>query len=312
MRPCSPPHVLIFPGQGLQRIGMGRAACRASRSARAVYDRASEILGWDVRSLCTDGPAARLDAIRYAQVALHVTNMAVAASLAERGMAPVAVTGHSVGEVSALAAGGALDGDETLQLVDERARLMATVDVDGAMMGVVGLAAPVVTALCERLRRPGGLLCVAADNGPRHVVVSGTPTELGLLTDHLAGRRGVRTARVRAGGPFHSAAYAAIRPAWTEAVASLAISTPHTPFVSSVTGDVVESPDRIRETLIAQPTGMVRWREAVERLPDLGARCVVEAAEQLGVARLARVTLGRRMSSYRAGVDAGADPSGGR
>lgn len=307
---CNRPHAIVFPGQGTQTVGMGRAIVRSSAAARAVYDEACAALGWAVDTLCFEGPGDRLNAALYAPVAVHVTSLAVAASLAEKGVRPVAAAGHSVGEFAALVFCGALAPDEGLRLVDRRAQLMASVDVDGTMLAIIGLPASVVARLCAGRRSTGGILQLAADNSPRHVTVAGTRQEIDALARRLVSQRGVRTASIRASGPFHTDAYAQVQEAWADVLESAALSRPRTPFVSSVTGSALTSVKQIRRALVAQLTDMVRWRESALALGDVGARCLIEAAETQGASRLAQLTLGRAVTCCaRPGPGLGVLPS---
>jgi [acyl-carrier-protein] S-malonyltransferase len=279
---------------------MGAAALAGSSVARQVFADASAALGWDVERLCTQGPAQQLRDTRYTQVAVHVTNLPVAAALDETGVAPVAVAGHSVGELAALVRAGALSPECGLRLVARRGELMASVPHDGMMLNVVGLADGALGELCERVRPPGGLLGISAENAPRHLVVSGTTAEVRRLADRLAGRRGVRTVPLRVGGAFHSAVYDRVMPRWAAAVDASGIGEPAVPFVSSVVGRRVQTPDSIRHCLVSQLTRRVEWRQAVTALGGLGARCLVEVGEGTAVSRLAQLTCRELSSCSRA------------
>jgi [acyl-carrier-protein] S-malonyltransferase len=291
MNVCARRHAFVFPGQGSQRVGMGAFVLGASSGARDVFAEASDVLGWDVAALCSEGPAARLRETQNTQIAVHVTNLAFSVAIIEAGINSIAAAGHSVGEISALSFAGALTIGDSTRLVAERGRLMATIAHSGGLLSVVGLRRSVLLELVDELRGSNGLLEVVADNAPGHGVVAGSTAELREFRGHLAGCRGVRTVPLQASGAFHSVAYEPLLPEWEAVVSSVDLRQPRRSFVSSVTGRVVSSPNEIRSALTTQLTTGVRWREAVQAISALGATCLIEAGEGVTVSRLAQLTL---------------------
>ena len=164
---------LMFPGQGTQRIGMGRWMERSSRASSVVFDVATEVLGRDVRALCFSGPARELTLTQHAQVAVFTCNAAAAALLDAEGFGAELAVGHSVGELNALVAAGVLTLEDGLRLVAARGELMGRITAPGTMSAVIGLAPDAVRALCEAASGDGGTVVPALLNGPHNVVVSG-------------------------------------------------------------------------------------------------------------------------------------------
>jgi [acyl-carrier-protein] S-malonyltransferase len=265
-----------------------------------VVEEASDAVGWRVMDLCERGPAERLRRTENTQIAVHVINLAYGAAIGELPLDPVAVAGHSVGEISALTHAGSLTVSASTRLVAERGRLMASIQSAGGLLSVVGMSRRELGEVVDELRRSHGVLEIAADNAPGHAVVAGTDADLDRLMDFLGQRRGVRTLRLETSGAFHSRIFESLRPEWSSAVASVELRTPRLTVVSSVTGGVVSNVDEIRRALVSQLTSAVRWREAVLAISRLGAACVIESGEGATVSRLAMRTMRRAMTNCSA------------
>jgi [acyl-carrier-protein] S-malonyltransferase len=257
----------IFPGQGAQTIGMGRALALAYPAARAVFDEVDAALGERLSALIWEGAIEELTLTQNAQPALMATSMAAMAALESEGIAVTDarfVAGHSLGEYSALCAAGAIGLADTARLLRTRGRAMQeAVPVGvGAMAALLGL--DFATAVEVAAEAAQGEVCQAAnDNDPGQVVVSG---HVGAVTRALeiAKARGAKRALLLpVSAPFHCALMQPAAAVMAEALAGVVISAPCVPVVVNVRAEAVTEPDRIRALLVAQVTGSVRWRESV-------------------------------------------------
>lgn len=257
----------IFPGQGAQTIGMGRALAEAYPAAQAVFDEVDDALGEKLSALIWEGTAEELTLTANAQPALMATSIAALRALEAEGMGletAAFVAGHSLGEYSALAAAGALSLADTARLLRIRGRAMqeAVPVGEGAMAALLGLdfaaAAEVAAEAAE------GEVCQAAnDNDPGQVVISGHKAAVERATE-LAKARGARRAvLLPVSAPFHCALMQPAAKAMAEALAGVTIQAPKLPLVANVRAEAVQAPDVIRALLVEQVTGSVRWRESV-------------------------------------------------
>ncbi|PWR03553.1 [acyl-carrier-protein] S-malonyltransferase [Meridianimarinicoccus roseus] len=264
----------VFPGQGAQTIGMGKALAEAYPAARAVFDEVNEALGEDLSALIWDGDIETLTLTANAQPALMACSLAAVRALESEGVAVsdgVFVAGHSLGEYSALAAAGALSVPDTARLLRLRGEAMqGAVPVGvGAMAAILGLDLAAVTAIAAEAAQ--GQVCQAAnDNDPAQVVVSGH-LEAVERAAALARERGAKRAlMLPVSAPFHCALMQPAADAMGDALADVAIAAPSVPLVANVTAEAVSDPDTIRALLVRQITGAVRWRESVQYMAAQG------------------------------------------
>jgi [acyl-carrier-protein] S-malonyltransferase len=262
-----------FPGQGSQEVGMGRAMVDAFPSARAVFDRARNALGFDLQELCFDGPLERLSSTEMTQPALTATSLACLAAVREAGVEPDYVVGHSVGEYAALAASGAISDEEALKLVRERGLAMAEAAAErpGAMAAVIGLADAEVERLCEGIEG----VWPANYNCPGQLVVSGTEEGVARLMEAAQAAGARRAVRLNVSGGFHSPLTASARRRLQPALDAVRFHEPVTPFLSTVTCRL-ESAKEMAPILLDQLTAPVKFTQAVERLASRGAKTFVE------------------------------------
>jgi [acyl-carrier-protein] S-malonyltransferase len=264
--------VAMFPGQGAQVVGMGRALAEDYEVARRTFEEADDVLGYALSQICFEGPAERLMETDVCQPALVATSVAAFRVASDAGLRPGLVMGHSLGEYSALVAGGALGLADGVRLVAERgaAMLEAGRTSPGAMAAVIGLSDDDARALADE----AGDVWPANFNGPGQVVVSGTVAGVDRLVA-LAEERSVRVMRLALDGAYHSPL---MEPAAARLAPALEAWDPvasDPPFLSTTTG-VVEPPERLREILLAQLTSPVRFGDAVEAALALGAGRFVE------------------------------------
>lgn len=255
----------IFPGQGAQGVGMGRELADAYPAARAVFHEVDEALGEKLSDLIWEGDAAELTLTANAQPALMAMSLAAVRALEAEGVeAPDYAAGHSLGEYSALAAAGALGIADTARLLRLRGLAMQdAVPVGvGAMAALLGLDFETVRSVAEEAAGDG--VCQAAnDNDPAQVVVSGHKEAVERAVE-LARSRGARRAvMLPVSAPFHCALMQPAADRMQEALAEVAIAAPRMPVVSNVSAEGESDPERIRNLLVQQVTGAVRWRESV-------------------------------------------------
>ncbi|MBC7139043.1 MAG: ACP S-malonyltransferase [Defluviimonas sp.] len=261
----------VFPGQGAQTIGMGRALAMAYPAARAVFAEVDAALGRNLSALIWEGEIEALTLTENAQPALMATSIAALRALEAEGIAVTSaayVAGHSLGEYSALCAAGSLSLSDTARLLQLRGRAMQqAVPVGlGAMAALLGLDFAAADAVAREALAagPGGEVCQAAnDNDPAQVVISGHRAAVERALD-IARAKGARRAMLLpVSAPFHCALMQPAAEAMAEALAAVEVKAPAVPLVANVRAEAVSDPATIRELLVAQVTGSVRWRESV-------------------------------------------------
>ena len=270
----------VFPGQGAQAIGMGKALADHYPSAKAVFEEVDEALNEDLSGLTWGGDLADLTLTRNAQPALMATSMAAIRALDAEGvtMSDVSfVAGHSLGEYSALAAAGALTVGDAARLLRARGTAMQdAVPVGvGAMAAILGLDFAAVTAVASEAAQDD--VCEAAnDNDPAQVVVSGHKAAVERAVE-LAKQKGAKRALLLpVSAPFHCSLMAPAADVMKAALNDVAIAVPQTPIVANVTAEEVTDPAKIQSLLIDQITGSVRWRESVIYMAGKGVTDVFE------------------------------------
>ncbi|TCT11383.1 [acyl-carrier-protein] S-malonyltransferase [Tepidamorphus gemmatus] len=258
----------VFPGQGSQTVGMGRALAEAYPAARAVFDEVDEALGERLSAVIWEGPEDRLTLTENAQPALMAVSMAVVRALEAEGvrLADTAtfVAGHSLGEYSALAAAGAIELADAARLLRTRGRAMqAAVPVgEGAMAALLGLDYETALTVAEEAAQ--GEVCQAAnDNAPGQVVVSGAKAAVERACEIARGKGAMKAMLLPVSAPFHCALMAPAAEVMRAALAATAVSAPAVPVVCNVLAAPIRDPEEIRRRLVEQVTGTVRWRESV-------------------------------------------------
>jgi [acyl-carrier-protein] S-malonyltransferase len=252
---------------------MGRAFAESVPAARAVFEDADRAVGYNLTSLCFEGPLEQLSETEVTQPALVAATIACLAGVQHSGLRADFVIGHSVGEYSALVASGAVSGPDAVRLVRERglATAAAAAEHPGAMAALIGLSDEVVEQLCDDVDG----VWPANYNCPGQVVVSGTVdgVEALMAAADAAGAR--RAIRLRVSGGFHSPLTASAEPRLATAVEHVTVHEPETPFFSTVSTGLAEASE-IPELLVRQLTAPVRFTQSVEALRDLGVGTFVE------------------------------------
>ncbi len=274
----------LFPGQGSQAVGMGKALADAFPAARAVFDEVDSALGEKLSALMFEGPEADLTLTANAQPALMAVSLAALRVLeAEKGLDLARdarfVAGHSLGEYSALAGAGALTISDAARLLRIRGKAMqqAVPVGEGAMAALLGLDYDTGVAVAAEAAKETGLVCqIANDNGGGQVVASGAKAAVEKAIE-LAKPKGARRAMLLpVSAPFHCALMQPAADAMRAALADAKVSAPRVPVVANVTARPAIDPDEIRDLLVRQVTGTVRWRECVAFMAGEGVTRFVE------------------------------------
>nr|WP_294170765.1 ACP S-malonyltransferase [uncultured Sphingomonas sp.] len=272
----------LFPGQGSQSVGMGAALAEASRTARDTFEEVDEALGQSLSRLMREGPEDQLTLTENAQPAIMAHALAVFRVLTrdggvELGRAAQFVAGHSLGEYSALCAAGAFDVATTARLLKLRGRAMqAAVPVgQGAMAALLGADLDKARAIAEAAAR-GEVCAIANDNDPSQVVLSGHKGAIDRAVG-LAKEMGAKRALLLpVSAPFHCSLMQPAADAMAEALGETKIAAAGVPVYANVTAAPEREPARIRDLLVEQVTGMVRWRESVAAMAEAGVEEFVE------------------------------------
>jgi [acyl-carrier-protein] S-malonyltransferase len=270
----------LFPGQGSQQVGMGKALADAYPEARAVFAAADDVLGYPLSRLCFEGPEGELRLTANAQPAILTTSVAALRALEARtALRPALVAGHSLGELSALVAAGALRFEDAVRLVHLRGTFMqeAVAPGVGAMAALLGLGRADVEAACQEASAATGEVVTPANlNGGGQVVIAGHKGAVERACAAAKARGARRAVPLAVSAPFHSPL---MKPAAERLAAELARVSFRSPTVPVVTNvEAAPNPDgeRVRDLLVRQVTAPVRWEESVERLAALGVTFAVE------------------------------------
>ncbi|MEE2694297.1 MAG: ACP S-malonyltransferase [Pseudomonadota bacterium] len=269
--------VLLFPGQGSQRIGMGKAVFDAFPEARQVYEEVNDALNENLSRLMFEGPEEKLTLTTNAQPALMTSSMAIVRVLETQGDLKISdiaafVAGHSLGEYSALAAGGAITLTDTAQLLRTRGTAMqqAVPVGKGKMAAILGLELQRVEEISTSASTEG--VCeVANDNAPGQVVLSGKAEAIDQAIELAKNAGAKRAIPLDVSAPFHCSLLEPAAEKMSSALSKIVISAPCPPLISNVSAAVTSDPNLIRTQLIDQVTQRVRWREIIETVRELGA-----------------------------------------
>jgi len=282
-----------FPGQGSQAVGMGRALADAVPEAAAVFAEVDDALGEKLSDVIFNGPQDALTLTTNAQPALMAVSLAVIRALEARGFDLATrvdfVAGHSLGEYSALAAAGSLSVGEAARLLRTRGEAMqrAVPVGEGAMAAVLGLDLPEATALAEAVAE--GEVCQPAnDNGGGQVVLSGAKAAIDRAVARAPDFGARRAILLPVSAPFHCAMMQPAADEMREALAGADLRAPAVPLVANVTAHPTSDPETIRDQLVDQVTGLVRWRETVAWLAGDGVTLLAEIGAGKVLSGLAR------------------------
>ena len=272
----------VFPGQASQAVGMGREVAEAFAVAKEIFEEIDEALKQNLSRLMFQGPDEELVLTENAQPAIMAVSLAVIRVLSEDGGIDLSqtaafVAGHSLGEYSALAAVGCLSVTDTAALLKTRGRAMqeAVPLGEGAMAALMGLDLETARVIAEEAA--GADVCTTAnDNAPGQVVVSGTAAAIDRAVEIAKAKGAKRAIMLPVSAPFHCALMAPAADVMADALAEVSMAPLPVPLVANITAQPVTDPVEIRPLLVEQVTGMVRWRECVLTMKELGVDTMVE------------------------------------
>jgi [acyl-carrier-protein] S-malonyltransferase len=282
----------VFPGQGSQYVGMGKALYEASHAARRIFQQADEAVGFSLSRLCFEGPEDELQDTINAQPAILTVSVACLAALRERweglgrAVAPIAVAGHSLGEFTALVAAGALDFSDAVRLVRERGRLMKESGEGraGGMAAIVGLNQEGLEEVCTEARQEG-ILVLANANSPDQRVVSGERAALQRAVT-LARARGAKAVILPITIASHSPLMQRAAVLFAEMLSNIQMRDPEVPVVANITGQLVITSEEIRRELHDHLLRPVEWSRSVREMIESGADTFLEIGPGQVLSRL--------------------------
>jgi [acyl-carrier-protein] S-malonyltransferase len=267
----------LFPGQGSQAVGMGKAAADASEEARRLAERADSLLGMGLSKIMFEGPEERLRETSVTQPALFLASAMALELLKKRGLTAAWTAGHSLGEYSALYAAGAIDFDTALKLVNERGRVMSEAgrEKPGAMAAVMGLDTGKLETVC-RAASNGGVVAPANYNSDSQIVISGEASAVAKAMELAQAAGAVKVVQLNVSGAFHS-------PLMSEAAARMkvfidasAVRDASVPVITNVDAQPTREAAEFKKKLFEQIDHPVRWHESMKRLIELGAEAFIE------------------------------------
>ncbi|MEM9588534.1 MAG: ACP S-malonyltransferase [Planctomycetota bacterium] len=293
---------ILFPGQGAQAIGMGRWLYETHPTAKSLMDRAGELLGYDLVSVCLEGPTDKLNATEYSQPALFTVGMSAAEVLRESQPETVAkitqAAGLSLGEYTAVCFAGGLEFDDALKLVQRRGQAMqAAADaVESGMASVLGMSLEQLESLCQEVRQddevlqPANLLC------PGNIAVSGHLSAIDRLEPAALEAGAMKVVRLAVAGAFHTSLMQPAVDALTAALAEMPIQDTRIPVYSNVDASPHQSANEVRDLLSRQVVSPVQWQSSIEAMIKDGVAGFLET----GTGRVLRGTLKRIQRKFPA------------
>jgi [acyl-carrier-protein] S-malonyltransferase len=267
----------IFPGQGSQRVGMGKSLAENYAVAHKVFKEADELLAMNLSQLCFEGPEEKLRQTEYTQLAVLICSIATLHVLQEKGLSCDIVAGHSLGEYSALIACRSLSFENALKLVRHRAKFMEEASERRAsgMTAVLGLDETKLAAICEEASRNNGVVQIANYNCPGQIVIAGERKALENATA-LAEAENARCISLSVNGAFHSSLMKPAALNLQKVIKDFSISKPEIKFIANVTGNYFSEPEQIRNILISQITSPVQWEASIRRMISNGVATFIE------------------------------------
>ncbi len=264
--------VFIFPGQASQYVGMGVDLYKEFPVAKDYYERANEIVGFDLTRISFEGPEEELKQTQFTQPAIFVLSVLLNRLLNENGLKPQMVAGHSLGEYSALVAAEAIEFEAALKIVKLRGKLMqqAGEDNPGMMAAIIGLTEDSVDDICSEASLEN-YVQAANYNAPNQIVISGTLTGVNKAMALAKEKGAIKVVPLVTSGAFHSNLMNSAKDELKEALEAVEIKTPSIPIYVNVTAEPITSPARIQMALFKQVTHAVRWAQSIRNMVGDGA-----------------------------------------
>jgi [acyl-carrier-protein] S-malonyltransferase len=268
---------LVFPGQGSQSVGMGKALAEAYPNIRGLYEEASSVLGYDIAALCFHGPAGQLNLTEYTQPALLVSSLAALHALKSLGIAPIAVAGHSLGEYSALVAAEGMTYPEAVAIVQKRGRYMAEAVPSGTglVAALLGLTGDVVKEVC-RDASSVGVVAAANFNSPGQIVIAGEKAAVEKAIE-LAKAKGCKKAiPLPVSVPVHTPLMQKAADRLAEDLAAIAWCDLKMPLINNAEAKAITKASDIQASLVRQLPSSVLWEDSVKVMAAMGVTTFVE------------------------------------
>lgn len=277
----------VFPGQGVQTVGMGKDFYDSSELVRETYKTASKASGVDVEELCfTEND--RLNITEYTQIALLTTEVAMMKEVMSRGIKPDVCAGLSLGEYAAIAASNAIADEDLFELIRLRGKYMQEAyPVGGAMSAVLGMEAETVSKICGETE---GIVSIANDNCPGQIVISGEETAVKAAGEALAAAGAKRVVPLNVSGPFHSKLLSKASEQLEEALKNKEIGELDIPYICNTEARLVEDKADVKDLLVRQVSSGVRFRESIMLMQEMGVDTFVEIGPGKTVAGFIRKT----------------------
>ncbi len=266
----------LFPGQGAQTVGMGKLLVETTPRAKEVFERANQVLGYDLLQVCLEGPAAKLDSTDYSQPALFVTSLAalewLRANKPDVADSCQAVAGLSLGEYTALVFADVMTFEDGLRVVQERGRAMqAAADaVPSSMVSVLGLDAEKTQAVCQEAKTGDEILQIANYLCPGNIVISGHKSACERVAALAEKAGAMKTIPLAVAGAFHTPLMQPAVERLTKALSGVALKKPRIPVISNVDAESHDDPEQIRELLVRQVVAPVRWEDSIRKMLSHG------------------------------------------
>jgi [acyl-carrier-protein] S-malonyltransferase len=279
----------IFPGQGSQYVGMGEELAQSWEPAQQVYRRANEALGFDIATLCWNGPEEKLGLTEYTQPAILATSFAIHEVLIGHGVTPQVAAGHSLGEYTALVSAGGLDFEEALNLVRKRGRYMqeAVQPGFGAMAAILGLSRIQVEEICRKAQK-SGIVSPANFNAPTQVVIAGEKKAVHLASKLARETGAKRVIPLAVSVPSHCRLMRTAAKRLADDLQAISLHELKMPLVANIHAKAITKPDDMREALIKQLELPVLWVETVIQMKEQGVNTFIEVGPGKVLAGLVR------------------------
>lgn len=289
----------VFPGQGSQEVGMGKAFYEEYPSVQESFKKADSLLEVPLSEYMLEGPQETLTKTEHAQPALLLTSSVITDLLNEEGVKPTMVAGHSLGEYSALVAAGSLSVEDALKLVQTRGKLMeeAVPSGEGAMAAVLGLDAATINEVASEIRESGEAVDVANYNCPGQIVISGSKEGVDQACEVLKEKGAKRALPLNVSGPFHSRLMKPASEKFQTTLENVSIQNAEVPVYANVTAEPTEDQTRIFELLVEQLYSPVRFEETIQNMMEEDVDAFVEVGNGKVLSGLIR-KVNRRMKTF--------------